>query len=217
MRASLTEAAPHGSDRAATIREAFYLEYLTFGWMTIEAAVAIASGIVASSLTLLAFGIDSLIELASAGVLIWRLTVELRHGREFSEDAERKASRIGGALLFALAAYIVAGACWKLWERQGAEFFLPGLVVTVLSLPIMYFLSRRKFDLAKTLGSRALRTEAIESMTCGWLALIAVVALIGQLVIDAWWIDAVASLALVVFLVREGREAWNGETCCDGD
>src|SRR5580692_8966840 len=144
-------------DRAALIKQAFRLEYLTLAWMTIEAAVAIGSGVAADSLTLTAFGIDSLIELASATVLIWRLTVELRHGRTFAESAERTASRIGGALLFALAAYVAASAGWKLWMQQGAEFSLPGLVICLLAIPIMYFLSRRKLQVAEALGSRALR------------------------------------------------------------
>ena len=113
------------NDRHAMIQQAFRLEYLTLTWMTIEAVVAIGSGIAAGSLTLTAFGIDSLIELASAGVLVWRLTVELRHGQAFAEKAERTASRIGGALLFALAAFVIASASWKLWMQQGAEFSLP--------------------------------------------------------------------------------------------
>jgi divalent metal cation (Fe/Co/Zn/Cd) transporter len=85
------------------IREAFWLEWLTIGWMTVEAVVAIGAGITAGSLVLVAFGLDSIIELASAGVLMWRLSVELRHGQKFSEQAERIASRIGGGLLFLLA------------------------------------------------------------------------------------------------------------------
>jgi divalent metal cation (Fe/Co/Zn/Cd) transporter len=177
--------------------------------------VAIGSGIAAQSLTLVAFGIDSLIELASAAVLLWRLNVELRHGEAFAEDAERMASRIGGALLFALAAYVVASAGWKLWTQQGAEFSLPGLVIAVLSIPIMYVLARRKLEIAGAIGSRALRADAVESITCGWLAFVVVGALIAQLLIGAWWIDAVASLGIVWFVVREGREAWQGEACCD--
>jgi divalent metal cation (Fe/Co/Zn/Cd) transporter len=201
-------------DRTAMIHQAFLLEYLTLAWMTIEAAVAIASGIAANSLTLLAFGIDSVIELASAGVLVWRLTVELRHGQIFAESAERKASRIGGGLLFVLAAYVVASAGWKLWTHQGAEFSLPGLILCVLAVPIMSFLSRRKLVLAETLGSRALRADAVESITCGWLSLVVVAALIVQLGMGAWWVDAVASLGIVWFLIREGREAWGGDECC---
>jgi divalent metal cation (Fe/Co/Zn/Cd) transporter len=202
-------------DRAALIRQAFRLEYITLGWMTIEAAVAIGSGVAAGSLTLTAFGVDSLIELASATVLIWRLNVELRHGQTFAENAERTASRIGGALLFALAAYVVASAGWKFWMRQGAEFSLSGLVISALAIPIMYFLARQKLQVANALGSRALRADAVESITCGWLAFVVVGALIAQLLVGAWWVDPLASLGVVWFVIREGREAWQGEDCCD--
>jgi divalent metal cation (Fe/Co/Zn/Cd) transporter len=202
-------------DRAALIEQAFRLEYITLIWMTIEAAVAIGSGVAADSLTLTAFGIDSLIELASATVLVWRLTVELRHGQVFAENAERTASRIGGALLFALAAYVVASAGWKIWTQQGAEFSLSGLVISVLAIPTMYFLARRKLQLANALGSRALRADAVESITCGWLAFVVVGALVAQLLIGAWWLDALASLGVVWFVIREGREAWEGKDCCD--
>src|SRR6201987_461533 len=93
---------PPRHDRLPLIREAFRLEWLTIGWMTIEAVVSIAAGLTAGSLVVLAFGLDSLIELASAGVLMWRLSVELRHGQKFSAQAER--CRVGGGLLVLLAA-----------------------------------------------------------------------------------------------------------------
>ena len=202
-------------NRAALVEQAFRLEYMTLAWMTLEAAVAIGSGVIAGSLTLTAFGIDSLIELASAGVLVWRLNVELRRGQVFAESAEGTASRIGGALLFALAAYVVVSAGWRLWTREGAEFSLPGLIISVLAVPVMYLLSRRKLQVARWLGSRALRTDAVESITCGWLALVVVGALVAQLFIDAWWIDPLASLGVVWFVIREGREAWEGDGCCD--
>jgi len=101
------------AERVALIRKAFRLEYVTLAWMVVEAGVAIRAGVVARSITLLAFGIDSLIELASAVLLIWRLTVELKRGQSFAESAERAASRIGGILLFALSAS---------WWRPGGAF-----------------------------------------------------------------------------------------------
>jgi Co/Zn/Cd efflux system component len=110
---------PPLADRQSFIREAFRLEWFTIGWMTIEAVVSIAAGLTAGSLALLAFGLDSVVELALAGVLVWRLSVELRHGQTFSQDAERIASRIGGALLFVLAAYITVAAIWHLWKGSG--------------------------------------------------------------------------------------------------
>jgi len=197
--------------REALVREAFRLEYLTVIWMVIEASVAIGAGVAARSLTLLAFGIDSVIELASAGVLIWRLTVELRRGQSFAEPAEQTASRIGGALLFALAAYVVVAAAWSLWTHQGQDFSWPGLVVSLAAIPIMWLLSRRKLRLAHALGSRALRADAVESITCGWLSFVVVIGLVVQLVLGAWWLDAAASLVIVGLLVKEGREAWTAE------
>lgn len=203
------------ANRQQLIREAFRLESITIGWMTIEAAVAIGSGIMAGSLVLLAFGLDSVVELISAGVLMWRLAVELRHGQRFSENAERIAARIGGALLFALAAYVTVAAGWKLWAETRGEFSAAGFIVTLLAIPIMRYLATRKIDLANRLGSRALRADAIESITCGWLSTVAVVSLGALAIFGAWWIDSIGSLAIVWFLIKEGREAWQDECCAD--
>lgn len=203
------------TNRRALVTQAFRLEWATLGWMTIEAFVAIAAGVAAGSLSLMAFGLDSVIELISAFVLIWRLTIELRRGEEFSEGAERVASKIGGALLFALAAYVVASAAWSLGTGRGQHLSIPGLAVTAAAIPVMYFLARRKLKVAELLGSRALRTDAVESITCGYLAVVVVIGLIVELLTGFWWVDAVTSLAIVWFLVKEGREAWAGEECCD--
>jgi divalent metal cation (Fe/Co/Zn/Cd) transporter len=202
-------------DRRPLVRQAFRLEWITVGWMVIEAVVAIGSGIRSGSLVLLAFGLDSVIELISAGVLLWRLSVELRQGQAFSENAERIAGRVGGALLFALAAYVVLTAGWNLWTAHHGEFSAPGFIVTLLAIPIMRYLGTRKIDLADRLGSRALRADAVESITCGWLSLVAVVSLAAQAIFGAWWIDGIGSLAILWFLLKEGREAWQGECCAD--
>jgi divalent metal cation (Fe/Co/Zn/Cd) transporter len=202
---------PSVTPRALLIRSAFRLEWFTVGWMVVEAAVALASGLMSRSISLIAFGVDSLIELVSAGVLIWRLDVELQRGQSVAERAERTASRIGGALLFALAAYIVVAAGWRLWTRQGADFSWPGLLVSLAAIPIMWLLSRRKLQIAEALGSRALRTDAIESITCGWLSLVVLIGLLAQLALGAWWVDTATSLVIVWLLVKEGREAWQGE------
>jgi len=203
----------HPGEREALVREAFRLEWLTIGWMTVEAMVAIASGIAAGSLVLIAFGLDSVIELASAGVLMWRLSVELRHGRAFSEDAERTASRIAGGLLFALAAYVTIAALWSLWTRQGEAFSWPGFIVALAAIPSMRYLARRKIVIADKIGSRALRADAMEAVTCGWLSVVVVGSLAAQWVLGAWWIDGVGSLAIVWLLVKEGREAWSNKEC----
>jgi divalent metal cation (Fe/Co/Zn/Cd) transporter len=199
--------------RAALVREAFRLEWFTIGWMTVEAGVSIWAGVTAGSLVLLAFGLDSVIELASAGILMWRLSLELRHGQRSSERAERKASRIGGALLFVLATYVTTAAVWHLYNRTGEEFSWPGFTVALIAIPAMRNLARRKIAIAEKIESRALRTDAMEAVTCGWLSLVVVVSLAAQWLIGAWWIDGVGSLVIVYFLVKEGREAWSGAEC----
>jgi divalent metal cation (Fe/Co/Zn/Cd) transporter len=200
-------------DRADLVKQAFWLEWITIAWMAIEAVVASWSGFAAHSITLLAFGLDSVIELVSAGVLIWRLTVELKHGQHFSEEAEQRAGKIGSILLFALAAYVIISAGWGLWAKQGAEFSMPGLVVALAAIPIMYHLAKRKIAIAEKIGSRALRTDAVESITCGWLSVVVVAGLSAQHLTSAWWVDSVTSLGIVWFLVKEGREAWASEAC----
>jgi divalent metal cation (Fe/Co/Zn/Cd) transporter len=204
---------PPRSDRLPLIREAFRLEWLTIGWMTVEAIIAIAAGVAAGSLVLIAFGLDSVIELASAGVLMWRLSVELRHGQVFSERAERTASRISGALLFLLAAYVAAAAVWQLSKGSGEEFSWPGFIVALVAIPAMRYLARRKIAIAEKIGSRALRADAMEAVTCGWLSFVVVVSLAAQWLVGAWWIDCIGSLAIVWFLIKEGREAWSGDKC----
>jgi divalent metal cation (Fe/Co/Zn/Cd) transporter len=209
-------AARPGPQRSALIQRAFRLEYATVAWMVIEAAVAIWAAFEAASVSLLAFGIDSLIELASAGVLLWRLMVELRRGQSFAEGAERTASRIAGGLLFALAAYVVSAAGWKLWTQTGGSFSWPGLIITMLAIPVMYVLARRKIVVAEALGSRAMRADAMESVTCGWLSSVVVAGLVIQGLTGSWWVDSLTSLGIVWLLLKEGREAWSGENCCCG-
>jgi divalent metal cation (Fe/Co/Zn/Cd) transporter len=153
--------------RASLVRQALRLEWITAGWMLIEAAVAIGSGAAARSLSLIAFGADSLIELASAGVLLWRLDVEMRRGGEFPERVERRASRIGGVLLFGLATYVVTSAAYGFWVRRSQEFSTPGFAIAVLAIPVMWWLAKAKMRIADQIGSRAVRADAVESTTSG--------------------------------------------------
>lgn len=201
--------------REGLVRGAFRLEWVTAAWMLMEAAVALGSGFAAHSLSLIVFGAESLIELASAGVLLWRLNVEMRRGAEFPENVEHRASRIGGVLLFGLAAYAVASAAYALRLGDGQQFSAAGLVLAVLTVPVMWWLAQAKMRVASQIGSRALRADAVESITCGYLSGVVVVGLLIQLLMPGWWwIDGATSLAIVIFLVKEGREAWKG-ACCD--
>jgi divalent metal cation (Fe/Co/Zn/Cd) transporter len=197
------------SARPELVRRAFRLEWFTAGWMLIEAVIAFGSGVAAHSLSLIAFGADSIIELASAGVLIWRLDVELRRGAEFPEAVERRASQIGGALLFALAIYVVASVAYGVWSREGQEFSTPGLALAVLTIPVMGWLANAKRRIANQIGSSALRADAVESVACSYLSGAVGVGLIVQVLSPGWWwVDSAVSLIIVVLLVKEGREAW---------
>jgi len=117
--------------------------------------------------------------------------------------------------LFALAAYVVAAAGWSLLTRRGASFSWPGLIISVAAIPVMWVLSRRKLRVAEALGSPALGTDAVESITCGWLSFVVVIGLLAQLTLGMWWVDAVTSLAIMWLLVKEGWEAWKGDDCSD--
>lgn len=204
------------ADRLADVHGALRLEWITLAWMTIEAGVAIGTGIAAHSLVLEAFGADSIIELLSAGVLVWRLRVELLTGASFPEHVERRASRIGGALLFALSLCVAAGGIRALWRHEGQDFAIAGLLVTGVATPVMYALARSKRRLADRLGSGALRADAVESLTCGYLSVVVFAALLAQRLFGTWWLSGISALALMPFLLREAREAWEGDTCgCD--
>jgi divalent metal cation (Fe/Co/Zn/Cd) transporter len=200
--------------RLSDVNTALRLEWLTLGWMIVEAVVAIGAGLAAHSLVLEAFGADSVIELLSAGVLVWRLRVELQTQTSFPERVEHRASQIGGGLLFALSAYVTIGAIRSLWTRQGQEFTAAGLAVTGAAIPIMYGLARNKLRIADRLRSRALRADAMESLTCGYLSVVVVAALLAQLLVGAWWVSGASALVLVPFLLREAREAWQQDRCC---
>jgi divalent metal cation (Fe/Co/Zn/Cd) transporter len=183
--------------------------------MVIEGTIAIVSGLRAHSVTLLAFGIDSGIELLSGVVLLWRLNLELRQGLGFSERTEMIASKIAGALLFALAFYVIVSGGWALVTHSGQEFSVAGLAVAVVAIPTMYWLARNKLRAAEQLASGALRADAIEAIACGWLSFVVVLGLVAQLLLRAWWVDGATSLIIVYFLIREGREAWEGDACCN--
>jgi divalent metal cation (Fe/Co/Zn/Cd) transporter len=108
--------------------------------------------------------------------------------------------------------YVVLSAAWALWRGVGQEFSLPGLIVAMLAMPVMYAFAKVKLRLARELKSGALRSDAVESIACSYLSAVVIVGLLAQYLVNAWWIDGVTSLALVPFLLREARKAWHGES-----
>ena len=185
-------------------RRALRLEWFTVAWNVLEAAVAIAAGIVAGSIALLGFGLDSVIETASAGILLWRL----RQTGEAEEAAERRAVRLVGLSFFALAAYVTWEAVSALLHRSQPESSLPGIALAVASLIVMPLLTRAKLRLARQMNSKALAADSKETLACSLLSATLLVGLLANALLGWWWADAVAALGIVVFLLREGWEAF---------
>jgi len=199
------------------MKAALRLEGLTLAWMVLEASVSIGAGVAAHSVLLLAFGADSIIELASAGLLYFRLSKEA-HAEPADmagiEALEQKASRIGGWLLCILALYVVLQSGYGLLHRHMAEISLPGLAVAVVAAFGMPVLAKAKLRLADEIGSKALRADAMETFTCGFLSWVLLAGLGANALLHWRWLDSVAALALVPFLIKEGWEAISGECVC---
>jgi divalent metal cation (Fe/Co/Zn/Cd) transporter len=202
--------------RGFQLQHALRLEYLTVGWNVVEGVVAVAAALAAGSVALLGFGIDSFVETASGLILIWRLVAERRaEDLRAIEDLDRRARRLVAASLFALAAWVAFDATYSLWTGERPQPTPIGIAVTAISLGVMGWLARAKRQAALTLGSHALEADAFQTTACWWLSLIALAGIGLNAAFGWWWADPAAALGMTVFLIREGRQAWRGEECCE--
>jgi divalent metal cation (Fe/Co/Zn/Cd) transporter len=200
--------------RPALLRRGLRLEYLTVGWNLVEGVLAIAVALAAGSVALLGFGLDSFVETASGAIIVWRLLAEQRAtDHERIEAVEHRAQRLVAASLVGLAVYIVYDAVTTLLasERPDASPF--GVLIAALSLGVMWWLARAKRRTAIALGSRAMQADAFQTTACWWLSLAVLVGVGLNTALGLWWADPVAALVIPVFLLREAREAWEGEEC----
>jgi divalent metal cation (Fe/Co/Zn/Cd) transporter len=208
-------------ERNSPERTAVRLEIITIIWMVIEAAVAIGAGIAANSLLLVAFGIDSAIELTSAVVVFRRFRLELSEKLEGdlrnAREIERKTARITGYLLLLLSAYVVVQAVFGLLTRHAAETSLIGIVVATVAALGMPVLAKAKLRVANKIDSRSLRADAIETLTCAYLSWVLLAGLLLNTLTRWWWTDSIAALVIVPLLVHEAREALSGESCSSCD
>jgi divalent metal cation (Fe/Co/Zn/Cd) transporter len=190
-------------------RIALGLVLITAAYNLGEAALALWAGLGAGSVVLVGFGLDSVIECAAAGVLLWRLRLELRGVDEHTlERAERHVHRFVGATFFALAAYVVGQAAWTLTAgATPAESWL-GIGLALASLVIMPLVAWGKIRAAREIGSRALHAEAKETLACTYLSFSLLLGLGANALWGWWWADPLAALVMVPWLVREGREGF---------
>lgn len=209
----MTPSAGDRTLRAGFLHRWLQLEYLTVGWNIVEGAVAITLAVMANSVALLAFGVDSLIESISGGVLIWRLRAERGGEHEDAVEAiERYAERLVGISFFILGAYVAMNAARSLVEHSEPEASPAGMVLIVVSIGVMVWLARAKRQTADGLGSRALHADAAQTIACWRLSVIALGGIALNAAFGWWWADPAAALGITVLLALEGLEAWRGET-----
>ena len=192
---------------AVMLRRGRLLEYFTIGWNTLEAVVAISFGILAGSIALIGFGVDSVIEGSSGAIILWRLFA--------GEEKERLALRLVGISLLVLAAYVAFDAMKSLILQERPDESYVGIALAIVSLIVMPLLAREKRKVAARLNSRAMQADSRQTDICAYLSAI----LLGGLTLNAlvgwWWADPIAALVMIPIIAKEGIEALQGKTCCD--
>jgi divalent metal cation (Fe/Co/Zn/Cd) transporter len=191
-----------------TIRRIERIQRITIAWMSIEAAVSLSAAWIARSPSLLAFGGDSAIELLSAIVVLWRFRTSAGH-----ERAERRAARLAGLLLLALAAYVTVVSVLALRGYSEPKATYLGIAILIAAAAVMPWLAKEKRTLSAATGSAALRADAAESALCAYLSLIALVGLGVNAIWHVAWADPVAALVVTPIIVWEGRETIRGKSC----
>lgn len=179
----------------------------TIGYNLVEAIVAIAAGAAASSVALIAFGLDSTIEVLSAAAVAWQFT------RRDPERWEKGTLRVIAVAFFALAAYVTASSLLALITRIEVEHAPAGIAVTALSVVVMPFLSIAERRAGRQLGSASVVADSKQTLICTYLSGAVLIGLLLNSAFGWWWVDALAGLVIAAFAMREGLEAWRGDAC----
>jgi len=199
--------------RATLVRRGRWLEYFTIGYNSLEGLVAVVAGLIAGSIALVGFGFDSLIEVTSGAVLLWRLHSDVDEVRR--ERVEAIALRIVGACFVVLAIWVSYDSIKSLMRREAPDESFVGIVLAAVSLVVMPLLVRAKRRVARAINSGALMADSKQTELCTYLSAILLGGLLLNALLGWWWADPVAALIMVPIIVKEGIEALRGETCCD--
>lgn len=208
--ATLERRVAAGEEWLHAARRARLLSWISLAWMGAEGALAITAGVLAGSIALVGFGIDSFIEGIASLVIVWRFTGARLH----SGAAERRAQRLVAIQFFLLAPYVSFEAIEKLAGGEQPRTSWLGVALTASSLAGMPMLGIAKRRLAERLGSAATRGEGMQNILCAYLAAAVLAGLLGNTLFGLWWLDPVAALAIAAVAVKEGRASWRGEGCC---
>ena len=195
--------------RLASLRSGRRLEYLTIGWNSLEAIIAVGAGAIAGSIALVGFGIDSIIEVSSGVILLWRLAS--------GEHREQLALKLVGISFLALAAYVAFDAVKSLLFHEPPEESYAGIVLAALSLIVMPLLARAKRKVAASLNSQAMKADSRQTDICAYLSAVLLVGLGLNALFGWWWADPVAGLIMIPIILKEGVEALRGKTCCGSE
>lgn len=201
-----TEVLAQNSVYSANVQRGRKLEYLTIGWNSLEAIAAVVAGLIAGSVALVGFGIDSVIEVSSGAILLWRLSA--------GEHREKLALKLVGFSFLALAAYVAFDAIKSLWFRELPEESYVGIAIAALSLIVMPILAQAKRRVAANLNSRAMQADSRQTDICAYLSAILLVGLGLNALFGWWWADPIAGLIMIPIIAKEGIEALQGKTCC---
>ena len=210
---TLAPPAPAAAERLRLARRARLLSWASLAYMTVEGTVAILAGLVAGSVALVGFGLDSVVEGFASAIIVWRFTGH----RVFSDAAEVRAQKLVAIQFFVLAPYVAYESVAALVTGERAEVSPVGMALAASSLVVMPYLGVAKQRLADRLGSAATKGEGRQNMLCAYLAGALLLGLTGNAIAGAWWLDPVVGLLIAAVAVREGAEAWRGEGCCAGD
>jgi divalent metal cation (Fe/Co/Zn/Cd) transporter len=200
-------------ERPASVLRGRRLEYFTVVWNTLEGLIAVVAGIVAGSISLVGFGIDSFIEVTSGSVLLWRMSVDSDVHRR--PRNEKRALGIVGACFLGLAAYIAYDSISDLWSKRAPEHSIAGIALACASLVVMPILSRAKRKVGHALGSAAMHADAKQTEFCTYLSAILLLGLLLNAFFSLWWADPVAALIMVPIIRKEGLEGLQGKACTD--
>jgi divalent metal cation (Fe/Co/Zn/Cd) transporter len=186
------------------------LSWVSLGYMALEGAIAVLAGVLAGSVALVGFGLDSAIEGFASAIIVWRFTGH----RVFSEAAEHRAQKLVAVQFFILAPYVGFESVKALVGGEHADVTWLGIGLSATSVVVMPYLGIAKQRLADQLGSAATKGEGRQNMLCAYLAGALLLGLLGNALVGAWWLDPVIGLLIAGVAVKEGVEAWRGEGCC---
>ena len=198
----------NGARQAVLTRRVRLLVAATITYNVVEAIVAIAAGSVASSTALIGFGLDSVIEVASAAAVTWQFS-----GAD-PEARERTALRVIALSFFALASYVTVDSAWTLATGVAAGHSRAGIVLAAVSLAVMPVLSAAQRRAGRELGSASAVADSKQTLLCSYLSGVLLLGLLLNALLDWYWADPLAALVIAAVAVREGREAWRGDHCC---